>query len=72
MDPWRECRVRPDPHGLERILERGFPRLELERMVREGDRVAEGGNRYAIRYGAWIIHVRLRRCFISVRTVYLR
>lgn len=29
---WKACQLRPDPQGLER----GFPRLELERMVREG------------------------------------
>jgi hypothetical protein len=72
MDPWRRCRIRPSPHGLERILERGFPRLELERMIREGSRSAEGGNRYLVRYGNWVIHVHFRHCFISVRTVYLR
>ena len=72
MDPWDKCRIRPSLHAFDRIAQRGLSLADLERMVREGDRVAEGENRFVVRYGDWIIPVQLRRCFIGIRTVYQR
>lgn len=64
MDPWDKYRVRPSLHAFDRIAQRGLTLSDLERMLREGERLAEGQNRYLVRHGAWEIPVQLRRCFM--------
>ena len=70
MDPKKKCRIQPLPHSMDRMFERGLARVDVERMVREGTWVAEGGHAHDILYREWHLKVKLRRCLIRVKTVF--
>ncbi len=70
VDPWKKCLVRLDYHSRLRAVERGLSQGDIERLIREGTRQAYGDGNYSVKYGKWLIHVRLVRCFIGVKTVH--
>ncbi len=53
VDPRQKCAVGPMVHAKRRFLERGLSQTDLERMVRRGRWVAEGGVHYDVVYRRW-------------------
>ncbi len=70
VNPREKCRVALSDHAKSRCVLRGLSNADAVRMIRRGTWIAEGGVRYTVVEGEWHLHVRLRRCFILVRTVY--
>ncbi|MDE1821932.1 MAG: hypothetical protein KGJ23_12105 [Euryarchaeota archaeon] len=71
MDPRKKCLIEPIlGHPLEMLFDRGLAWTDVERMVREGIWVAEGGPAYDIVYREWHIKVKLLQCLIRVKTAF--
>lgn len=71
MDPRKKCLIEPIiGHPYEMLTDRMLAKTDVERMVREGTWVAEGGTNYDIGYRGWHIKVKLLRCLIRVKTAF--
>jgi hypothetical protein len=70
VDPRQQCAVEPMGHAKRRFLERGLSQPDLERMIRRGAWVAEGGAHYDLVYRDWHFKVKLLRCLIRVKTAF--
>ncbi len=70
MDPRKKCAVSPKRHARDMFLARGLSQYDLERMVREGQWIPEGGVHYDVVYRSWHLKVMLLRCLIRVKTAF--
>jgi hypothetical protein len=70
VDPRRKCAVGPMAHAKRRFLERGLAQTDLERMIRRGRWIPEGGVHYDVVYRRWHLKVKLLRCLIRVKTAF--
>ena len=70
VNPREKCWIEPSAHAKSRLIDRGLGQHDLERMVRDGAWVVEGGADYSIVYRRWHLKVRFRWCLIWVVTVF--
>ena len=55
VNPRVKCKVEPSPHAKVRMADRSLSQSDIERIVRGGVWIAEGGTDYDVTYQRWHI-----------------
>ena len=71
VNPRVKCKVEPSPHAKVRMADRSLSQSDIERIVRGGVWIAEGGTDYDVTYQRWHIKVKTLQCLIRVKTVFM-
>ncbi len=70
MNPKKNCNIIIEDHAEERRIQRGLTRVDLEKVVREGNWERRNDGKVDASFGKWVVRVEIGKCNLGVITVF--
>jgi hypothetical protein len=70
MNPQKDCNIITEDHAEERRIQRGLTRVDLEKVVREGNWEHRSDGCVDVVSGKWTVRIEIGKCNLGVLTVF--
>ena len=71
MDPFRDCKKIFGTHFRDKMGQKHLPLDQVNNIVENGTKSAEGNGRYSVKFGKWTIKLTVFKCTLFLGTAIL-